>query len=584
MRTVAARRAIRTIAEGTRAVTLRAITVRTVAARTVAARRAIRTITERTRTIALGPVAVWAIGRLLRTVAEISLRPRAVTLGAIAVRAVAMRTITMRTITMRARAARRTVRTVAMTATERPRPVAEGTRTAARAAGTATARTLVAATLVAGIAFLAAAHNRRHHRHVFVGRRRHDGDRLTGELLDAAQLAALARVAERHGDARGAGTRGAADAMDVALGVGRQLVVDDVGHALDIDAARGEIGGDQHAGLAAAEVVERLLTSVLALVAVDRLGADAAVLEGLGDAVGAPLGTREHDHTLERLVGQQMAEKLALARRVHVVDALFDLLDRLALGRNLDALGVLQDFRRELGDVVRHGGREQQRLAVLGDRARDAAHVADEAHVEHAIGLVEDEEVHVAELHVAALDEIEQTAGRGDQDVDAARQRLDLAAVAQTADDGAKPEAEAAAVGVEAARDLHRKLSGRRQHERPRALRLGALVGCSKQLQDGQRESRRLAGAGLGNAEHVAALQQGRNGACLDRRRGGVLGSVQGTQQRLGQAEIRKRNFTHWKIVLLAAPRAFRARMCRAAFGPFPRAAGTALALGIVSG
>ena len=85
-------------------------------------------------------------------------------------------------------------------------------------------------------------------------------------------------------------------------------------------------------------------------------------------------------------------------------------------------------------------------------------------------------------------------------------------------------------------------------------------------------------------AEHVAALQQGRNGACLDRRRGGVLGSVQGTQQRLGQAEIRKRNFTHWKIVLLAAPRAFRARMCRAAFGPFPRAAGTALALGIVSG
>jgi hypothetical protein len=36
--------------------------------------------------------------------------------------------------------------------------------------------------------------------------------------------------------------------------------------------------------------------------------------------------------------------------------------------------------------------------------------------------------------------------------------------------------------------------------------------------------------------------------------------------------------------VLLAADRAFRARVCRAAFGPFPRAAGTALFWGIVSG
>ena len=34
----------------------------------------------------------------------------------------------------------------------------------------------------------------------------------------------------------------------------------------------------------------------------------------------------------------------------------------------------------------------------------------DEAHVEHAIGFVEDEEGHLAELHVAALDQVEQAA------------------------------------------------------------------------------------------------------------------------------------------------------------------------------
>ena len=268
----------------------------------------------------------------------------------------------------------------------------------------------------------------------------------------------------------------------------------------------------------------------------------------------------------------------ALGRRVHEVDALVDLLDRAALRRDLDLLRVLQDLVGELGDVVRHGGREQQRLALPGDRCRDAAHVLDEAHVEHAIGFVEDEEGHAAELHVAALDQVEQAAGRGDQDVDAARQGLDLAAVAQTADDGAQAQAEAAAVGVEAARDLDGELAGRREDERARALGLGALLGGGEVLQHGQREGRGLAGAGLGDAENVTALQQRRDGARLDRRGHGVLGGFEGTQQRLGQAEIRKRNITHWENSPYGRP-----SMVRAAFGPLSGAAEAALSSGRLS-
>src|SRR5678816_858961 len=70
---------------------------------------------------------------------------------------------------------------------------------------------------------------RRRRRHVLVGRRGDHGDSLVGQPLDALELAALAAVAERQGDARGAGTRRAADTMDVALGIDWQLVVDDVG-------------------------------------------------------------------------------------------------------------------------------------------------------------------------------------------------------------------------------------------------------------------------------------------------------------------------------------------------------------------
>jgi len=45
--------------------------------------------------------------------------------------------------------------------------------------------------------------------------------------------------------------------------------------------------------------------------------------------------------------------------------------------------------------------------------------------------------------------------------------------------------------------------------------------------------------------EDVTALQQGGNRARLDRRRHGVVRCSQCTQQRLGQTEVRKRNFTH---------------------------------------
>src|SRR5215216_2496648 len=177
--------------------------------------------------------------------------------------------------------------------------------------------TVAVAAMLATLAFVARVAlglgtERRCRRHVLVGRRLDDGDALVGQPLDALELAALAAVAERQGDARGAGTRGAADAMDVALGVGRQLVVDDVRDARDVDAARGEIGGDQHAGAAAAEVVERLLAGVLRLVAVDRLGAHATILERLGDAIGAALGAGEDDDALERLVVQQVAQQRTL--------------------------------------------------------------------------------------------------------------------------------------------------------------------------------------------------------------------------------------------------------------------------------
>ena len=67
--------------------------------------------------------------------------------------------------------------------------------------------------------------------------------------------------------------------MDVALRHVRQLEVDDVADRVDVDAARGDVGGDQGADLAGLELGQRAFALALALVAVDRGGVDAGLLQ-----------------------------------------------------------------------------------------------------------------------------------------------------------------------------------------------------------------------------------------------------------------------------------------------------------------
>ena len=70
------------------------------------------------------------------------------------------------------------------------------------------------------------------------------------------------------------------------------------------------------------EVGERANALRLALVAVDRDGRDAVVLELLGEAVGAVLGAREDERLVDAAGLDEVAQQLALALAVDRVDDL----------------------------------------------------------------------------------------------------------------------------------------------------------------------------------------------------------------------------------------------------------------------
>jgi hypothetical protein len=94
-------------------------------------------------------------------------------------------------------------------------------------------------------------------------------DRLPRQALDIAQQIALIGVAQRDGDARGAGACRASDAMDVAFGHVWKLVVHHMCHLIDVDAASGNVGCNQHPDLRRAKRRQRPFALRLALIAVD---------------------------------------------------------------------------------------------------------------------------------------------------------------------------------------------------------------------------------------------------------------------------------------------------------------------------
>ena len=119
----------------------------------------------------------------------------------------------------------------------------------------------------------------------------------------------------------------------------------------------------------------------------------------------------------------EAAQGIALVVRLAPVLARNWLVVATVTGRgNLHAHRIVQELLGDAPDLRRHGGGEEQRLAGEWHQLADALDVGNEAHVEHAVGLVDHQELDTGEQQSSALEVIEQTARSGDQHVDAARE------------------------------------------------------------------------------------------------------------------------------------------------------------------
>ena len=200
----------------------------------------------------------------------------------------------------------------------------------------------------------------------------------------------------------------------------------------------------------------------------------------------------------------------------------------------------MQEGFGDAADFRRHRRGEEQRLPRERHQLADAFDVGDEAHVEHAVGFVDHQQFDAGEQQPAAFGVVEQAAGGCDQDVDAARQFGVLVAERDAADQERDVEFLADAVFVEILLHLGGEFAGRFEdqgagHSCPGA----ALFQHGEHRQD---EGRGLAGAGLGDAENVAAGQNVGDRLFLNGGRGGVAGGRNSGEDLVGKAEMGKRH------------------------------------------
>ena len=130
--------------------------------------------------------------------------------------------------------------------------------------------------------------------------------------------------------------------------------------------------------------------------------------------------------------------------------------------------------------------------------AHDLLDILDEAHVEHLVGLVQNEETDLVQFERAAADVVQHTTGGSDDDIDAPRQAAQLFAHRGASVDGRDREPPFAVVAQQLFCCLHGQFARRDEDDGLHSLRRMFDL-----LEYRQPESRRLARTGLGLCDDV---------------------------------------------------------------------------------
>lgn len=330
------------------------------------------------------------------------------------------------------------------------------------------------------------------------------------QLLDLSEFLAFLARHERHRLAEGAHAGGAADAMHVYVWIFRDVVVDDVGDALNVDPTSRQVRRHQHLNGMPAKPIHDPFALGLHQVAVDLLGVDAVTVQTLGKPPHRVFRVAEDNRQFRLPRVQHEPEQPVLIPRIHRVEGLLDLIHRQLVLRHVDFHRVGHVLLGQPLDVAGHRGRDQDGLVSTLDPRQDILDVVPEADVQHPVHLIEHDESNRLEHQQPAVQQVDDPTGCADDEMGLAAQRMGLLPDTLPSIDRNDVHAGRLRHPPHLRGNLHRQFACRNENDA-----LQAQFGPGH-LQHWQTEGRRLAGSRPGLSQEITAGQGQRNQSLLN--------------------------------------------------------------------
>ena len=313
--------------------------------------------------------------------------------------------------------------------------------------------------------------------------------------------------------------------MYVVIHVGGQVKVDDVRDVGNVEATRGDVGGDEDGRVAGPERLERPLALLLRPVAVDRRGGEPLLGEPVLELVRAALGLGEHQR--EALHGvHQVQQHVALVRvPLHVLDGLRDVRVRRTHSPDGDEDVVVEEIGSHALNLFGERRGEEHRLAVarLGHAALldNLTNLGFESHVQHSIRLVQREVRDSLQGNLSPVHQVDESPWGGDEYVASPLHLAELLRGGRASVHDARRDTRLVGEFARLLVDLNGELAGRGEHERD-GERLASTPWCLEPavddaVDDGEAERGRLTRTGLRASHQIAALERDWNGVFLNR-------------------------------------------------------------------
>ena len=214
--------------------------------------------------------------------------------------------------------------------------------------------------------------------------------------------------------------------------------------------------------------------------------------EDIDDFVRAALGPAEEDDGFPVDLIEEGEEKVLFLGQGYRIEHMTDSFSGGAPGSNLH----FNWGAKSPGAKCFEGGwdsrGEEEGLSFLRAFEEDTADIREEAHVEHAVGFVEDDELGAIQSQGALAEVVEEAAGSSDHDIDAAGEGFPLWPVPDPTVDQTDAKLGIATEFQEVVVGLLGELPGWFEYEATGPWAIGA-----QSAQDGEGECGCLAGAGL---------------------------------------------------------------------------------------